>query len=849
MIPTKLEINNFGPIGEASIDLDAVDLAAIIGQNGTGKSTAFTIAPLWCLFGGTKNGCSPDNLVRMGESEAAVSFEFEHHGEQYKVIRTRSTNGRGKTSLELQKQNSGDWESLSGTTIRETEEKIRDLLGLDEETFTSSSMILQGKSNEFTAKAPGQRKQILAQILGLEIYEKLQEVAKKHGNELDARLQASKERLSAIEDVLAGKHGVQITLESTETQIQSSSVAVSELEKSLTEAETSLIRAQEAQSRIKGLSDRIADLSSRIQKNEESKKALVANLVRLECTLAQEPEILQRVEELASVEKTIRELEPLEARRGALRDDYVKIDQEIKANKNISLEAKSRLTKIREDLAMGDIAREAAKKLPDLKVELETQEALHEDIYTLTRKEEELVQEINKKTHRLDQARARIEADIRACEVQTSKLADARCVDLEAARISPCAFLKGAMEAAQQLPDLKAQLEALIDPEISVLQQEAAQIRSKIEQIPYDSEKVASLKRQIAAFEPLATKAAELSSKEEMATLLETQTKGAEIKIEELEKQLENIEKEGRELALRLEDLPTLQARLESLRPWVERKEQLPAAKERLIWVSQQIEAVAGEISQMTLDVESLRRELENIAATNAREIELDVSKIKKELKDVRQQLQDLHSTRGALIARLEEFKRVEAEQESLLAERAPLAADLTLYQQLSTAFSKNGIPALIIENAIPELERISNEILGEMSQGKHSLRFETQRELKSRAGVAETLDIIVSDWAGSRPYETFSGGEQLRIDFAIRFALAELLSRRAGSKIEWLVVDEGLGSQDREHRELVLEAIKNVANRFKKVFVITHIEEAQEAFPNQIRFERSDSGVEVEVV
>lgn len=849
MIPTKLEITNFGPIGEASIDLDAVNLAAVVGQNGTGKSTAFTIAPIWCLFGGTKNGCSPDNLVRMGENDAAVSLEFEHHGEQYKVVRTRSTNGRGKSSLELQKQNGGNWEALSGTTIRETEEKIRDLLNLDEETFTASSMILQGKSNEFTAKAPGQRKQILSQILGLEIYEKLQEVAKKHGNELDARLQASKERLSAIEDVLAGKHGVQITLDSTEAQIQSSSVAVSELEESLTEAETSLIRAQEAQIRIQGLNDRIADLSSRIQKNEESKRALSADLARLECTLAQEPEILQKVEELANVEKAIRELEPLEARREALRDDYVKIDQEIKANKNISLEAKSRLTKIREDLAIGDIAREAAKKLPGLKVELETQEALHEDIYTLTRKGEELVQEINKKAHRLDQARARIEADIRACEVQTSKLADARCVNLEVARISPCAFLKGAMEAAQQLPDLKAQLEALIDPEISVLQQEAAQIQTKIDHIPYDSEKVASLKRQIATFEPLATKAAGLSSKEEMATLLETQTKGAEIKIEELEKQFENIEKEGRELTLRLGDLPELKIRLENLRPWVERKEALPAVKERLSWVSQQIEAVAGEISQMTLDVEGLHRELENITATNAREIELDVSKIKKELKDVRQQLQDLHSTRGALIARLEEFKRVEAEQESLLAERAPLAADLTLYQQLGTAFSKNGIPALIIENAIPELERISNEILGEMSQGKHSLRFETQRELKSRAGVAETLDIVVSDWAGSRPYETFSGGEQLRIDFAIRFALAELLSRRAGSKIEWLVVDEGLGSQDREHRELVLEAIKNVANRFKKVFVITHIEEAQEAFPNQIRFERSDSGVEVEVV
>jgi ABC-type hemin transport system ATPase subunit len=41
---------------------------------------------------------------------------------------------------------------------------------------------------------------------------------------------------------------------------------------------------------------------------------------------------------------------------------------------------------------------------------------------------------------------------------------------------------------------------------------------------------------------------------------------------------------------------------------------------------------------------------------------------------------------------------------------------------------------------------------------------------------MTETLNIIVGDWAGERIYETYSGGEQLRIDFAIRFALVELL-------------------------------------------------------------------------
>jgi exonuclease SbcC len=61
---------------------------------------------------------------------------------------------------------------------------------------------------------------------------------------------------------------------------------------------------------------------------------------------------------------------------------------------------------------------------------------------------------------------------------------------------------------------------------------------------------------------------------------------------------------------------------------------------------------------------------------------------------------------------------------------------------------------------------------------------------------MAETLNIIVGDWAGERIYETYSGGEQLRIDFAIRFALVELLARRAGAKVDWLTIDEGFGSQ-----------------------------------------------------
>jgi len=153
----------------------------------------------------------------------------------------------------------------------------------------------------------------------------------------------------------------------------------------------------------------------------------------------------------------------------------------------------------------------------------------------------------------------------------------------------------------------------------------------------------------------------------------------------------------------------------------------------------------------------------------------------------------------------------------------------------LVRAFSKNGIPVLILENALPELERIANDILSQMSNGQHSLQFITQRDAKSKDSMIETLDILVRDWAGTRPFESFSGGEQTRISLAIRFALSELLANRAGSKVEFIVGDEILSDQSPEFREMTIEAIKSMAGRFKKILIISHIPEIQGAFDQQI--------------
>ncbi len=103
------------------------------------------------------------------------------------------------------------------------------------------------------------------------------------------------------------------------------------------------------------------------------------------------------------------------------------------------------------------------------------------------------------------------------------------------------------------------------------------------------------------------------------------------------------------------------------------------------------------------------------------------------------------------------------------------------------------------------------------MTDGRMSVRMETQRETKTTQEVRETLDIILSDELGSRDYSLFSGGEAFRANFAIRIALSKLLARRAGAALQTLIVDEGFGTQDTQGRERLVQAITSIQHDFER--------------------------------
>jgi len=79
--------------------------------------------------------------------------------------------------------NGADWIPMSGTGIRETQERIRDLLRMDYDTFVSSCVLLQGEADRFTMATPGERMAIFSQIIGLDVYDRLQDAAKAKARE------------------------------------------------------------------------------------------------------------------------------------------------------------------------------------------------------------------------------------------------------------------------------------------------------------------------------------------------------------------------------------------------------------------------------------------------------------------------------------------------------------------------------------------------------------------------------------------------------------------------------------------------------------------------------------------
>ncbi len=169
-------------------------------------------------------------------------------------------------------------------------------------------------------------------------------------------------------------------------------------------------------------------------------------------------------------------------------------------------------------------------------------------------------------------------------------------------------------------------------------------------------------------------------------------------------------------------------------------------------------------------------------------------------------------------------------------------------YEKLVTAFGRNGVPSLIIENCIPEIETISNTLLEELDI-EMRLGLNLQRELKN-GELGDTLDIVVYRDRCEMLYFNYSGGERFLIDLVLRLSLSVLLLRRKGCNNSTLIIDEGFGNLDKQNREKALKLISVINEKysFKKILIISHISEIQDNIGKKIKIVKRNNESCIEV-
>jgi len=855
MIPIKLALRNFmcyrGDVPPLSFE--GIHTACISGDNGNGKSTLID-SMTWALWGKAR-AKSDDDLVTLGETEMEVEFDFAVGEQPYRILRKHARPkrraGTGKTILELQIATDGGFRPLTGASITQTQQKISDILHMDYPTFTNSALLLQGRADEFTIKRPVERKQVLADILGLSFYDELAERARDRAKEREMERGHFESAVQDIDQELARKPDWEAELEARQQELAAVEQATKEQETRLSGLRQEKEALEIKQTQLAQLEERVAQLESDRKRWEEQAAQHRARLQEYEALIAQRAEIAAGYAQFSEAKKLSNELDrklrlvtTLSERKHHLELAVTEASQALLKDHAVKQNQASELET-------------SVQKLPALKKEWQQ---IQVQISQLSGPEEELrrakkgFQELQTKVNYLESGKAQLTREIEELEGKLELLlteSGTKCplceTELAAEGIKNIES-KYTREIEDKRKSLDLAQDELIQKRAALVPQERDLTQREIKL----SQDRASLQTQASILSQEVTRSDEARSRlaEVSQGLTEIEERLArrdfapdeQESLRQLEVELAGLDYDGgqheevRQRLGQLEQYDELNRRLTEAEGSVGReKEAVLRAAEALKEISHGLEVADQQRPGLLTELEKLPRLTQDLGRAEA---EYQSSE------DKRRQAREVVWSLKARLERVTELelKRKETERRAQQAVR-----EEKIYQDLAQAFGKRGIQALLIETVLPEIETEANELLARMTDNRMHLKIETQRETKS-GSVVETLEIRIADELGTRNYEMFSGGEAFRINFALRIALSKLLARRAGAPLPTLVIDEGFGTQDTTGIEKIKETINSIQNDFEKILVITHIEELRDAFPTRINVIKTAGGSTLEV-
>lgn len=861
-VPKQIEVKNYRNYVEESFSFDDISFCTINGQNGAGKSSLFMDAILDCLYEEPREG-SNTGWIRNDEKarSGSISFTFGLGEKTYRVVRTRAKSGKG--TLNLSELIEGEWIDRSKEKYKDTQDEIIKVLGMDSLTFKACVLIMQDQYGLFLEAGKDVRIDVLSNLIGLEIYNSMEDMAGADLAEMRRQIARQKNTISIHESTIAGYGNPQEELDQEKTKLEMLNKSLEGLRKDKEERTLTLRTQKEAAERRKRVQTSVDTLKQKRTAVGQIISAYTDTITGCDAELRQETEVMEKIarrKELQEADKDLVEAatlyqskeEELSGLNSQIRDEEANLE----ALKKLEQEKRAIMNgMILESVNDGEVRKKAAE-CERKKTEVDAMNEKAELFQKAHRKYTEAIYQSDQVKMIYDMKKSLVDTETKDLRKKVDLLNESGCMDPEKAH---CKFLKDAIGAKEELAKkdaVYADIEAQRKPEVEKAEKEVADRLAELVAIGFDDETRKKLTDEYFKLLPFARQLKEIEQRENEIALIKAELSNIKSNILEAEKRLLQVKSKAqgveetlsayREAAEKHKDVEN---QIRELEPYEEIAANYPVLKERKKNAETQRANEVARLEELGKELEEAEKELEETtgATMDIEKLESQIVTTTKCMEVTDKQISEIHQTIGSLNQKIEEIERLEEEISGINRSIRQVSADFSDCELLKTAFSKAGIPHQIIRTLVPKLTEISSSILGQMTGGKAGIEFQLERMQKNNKEVT-ALDIYIDEYGKSvLPYLSKSGGEKVRASLSVILALAEIKSSSAGIQLGMLFIDEP-PFLDGEGIQAYCDALETIQHRYPnlKIMAITHDPTMKARFPQSVDVVKTENGSKV---
>lgn len=892
MKPLNLKMSAFGPYkNEVEINfkkLGTNNIFLITGDTGAGKTTIFD-AISYALFNEVSGSNRPITSLRSKFAtieDTYVELEFEHKGKEYKIRRVPEYERTKKTG-EGTTRNIADayleYEDKIITGVKNVNDKIIELIGINAKQFKQISMLAQGEFIKILFAESKDRTEIFRKIFETNIYEQistnlsiLSTETKKDVDRLKTIFQTNTSNIRWIEKPVAidlidlkkiTKLDIDEILNLIEKEIQTNKEKVKEEEKENEKLKKEIEKLREKIKKIEEQNEKVKKYKQYLEENKELKEK-AKEIKEKEANIEISQSILQKVMPRQQiVNEKQKELKNNMNKRQVL-------EKEIKDGEIIEQENKNKIIKLNElkEILEGyKNIKEKSKNIEDMFLLITQIEKDQKNKEKYVKQYEELNNqyiEMDKQYKEEEDKFFREQAGIIAQRLEKGKPCPV-CGSIE----HPNKAIKNddvlSEEELKKLEEEKNKLEnkrnTIKNETISL----NAKIEATIKMIPesnkqdfnlQDFEKqinetkdkqeleIQNLKESFENICLVLTKKKENIDKinfdetkqfiekqinEQNNKLLENRVKLKECNalIETQEKSLELVQQEYlnaiKELGFKDEknykEKTLKEADIEKIKQEIEQyKEKVTTIKTRLEDVKKELKE--KEIVDVTQDIEQLEQ-----SSQKQKEAEKQINNKKASISFNKDTNKKLKETAIELIYKMDKMAKIE--------ELAKIANG-TANRKTKITFEQY-VQATYFDMVISE----ANKRLLSMTDNRYLLiRKKKADKISEKIGL--DLNVIDNYNGQERDVKSLSGGESFKAALSLALGLSDVIqSYSGGVLVDTLFIDEGFGTLDAESREQAINTLVNLAGSNKLIGIISHVEELQERIDKKIIVEKGQDG------